>query len=299
MGVVQAQPRENSSRLSCFTDVFMTQATVAKPPIAWPTATFIIFVHLGALLAFLPGMFSWKAVLLALVLHWLTAGIGITLGWHRLVTHRSFQVPKWLEYFLVFCGTLSMQGGPIWWVGLHRHHHLYSDQPNDHHDSRKGFWWSHIEWLFREVPAEAEIPRFTKDIADDPVYQFLDKYFLPIQVVLAIVLYLWGGWPFVVWGIFVRLVTVYHTTWLVNSATHAFGYRTFETTDHSTNCWWVALLTFGEGWHNNHHAYQYSARHGLQWWELDLTWLTIRFLQLLGLATKVRLVDAAAASSED
>ncbi|MDR5639570.1 MULTISPECIES: fatty acid desaturase [unclassified Thermosynechococcus] len=277
----------------------MTQATVAKPPIAWPTATFIIFVHLGALLAFLPGMFSWKAVLLALVLHWLTAGIGITLGWHRLVTHRSFQVPKWLEYFLVFCGTLSMQGGPIWWVGLHRHHHLYSDQPNDHHDSRKGFWWSHIEWMFREVPAEAEIPRFTKDIADDPVYQFLDKYFLPIQVVLAIVLYLWGGWPFVVWGIFVRLVTVYHTTWLVNSATHAFGYRTFETTDHSTNCWWVALLTFGEGWHNNHHAYQYSARHGLQWWELDLTWLTIRLLQLLGLATKVRLVEAPAASSQE
>ncbi|WKT82317.1 fatty acid desaturase [Thermosynechococcus sp. PP45] len=277
----------------------MTQATVAKPPIAWPTATFIIFVHLGALLAFLPGMFSWKAVLLALVLHWLTAGIGITLGWHRLVTHRSFQVPKWLEYFLVFCGTLSMQGGPIWWAGLHRHHHLYSDQPNDHHDSRKGFWWSHIEWMFREVPAEAEIPRFTKDIADDPVYQFLDKYFLPIQVVLAIVLYLWGGWPFVVWGIFVRLVTVYHTTWLVNSATHAFGYRTFETTDHSTNCWWVALLTFGEGWHNNHHAYQYSARHGLQWWELDLTWLTIRLLQLLGLATKVRLVEAPAASSQE
>ncbi|AHB89548.1 delta-9 acyl-lipid desaturase DesC [Thermosynechococcus sp. NK55a] len=277
----------------------MTQATVAKPPIAWPTATFIIFVHLGALLAFLPSMFSWRAVLLALVLHWLTAGIGITLGWHRLVSHRSFQVPKWLEYFLVFCGTLSMQGGPIWWVGLHRHHHLYSDQPNDHHDSRKGFWWSHIEWMFREVPAEAEIPRFTKDIADDPVYQFLDKYFLPIQVVLAIVLYLWGGWPFVVWGIFVRLVTVYHTTWLVNSATHTFGYRTFETTDHSTNCWWVALLTFGEGWHNNHHAYQYSARHGLQWWELDLTWLTIRFLQLLGLATKVRLVEAPAVSSQD
>lgn len=277
----------------------MTQATVTKPPFAWPTALFIIFVHLGALLAFVPGTFSWSAVLLAAGLYWLTGGIGITLGWHRLVAHRSFQVPKWLEYFLVFCGTLSMQGGPIWWVGLHRHHHLYSDQPNDHHDSRKGFWWSHIEWMFREVPAEAEIPRFTKDIAGDPVYQFLDKYFLPIQVVLAVVLYLWGGWPFVVWGIFVRLVTVYHTTWLVNSAAHAFGYRTFETPDHSTNCWWVALLTFGEGWHNNHHAYPYSARHGLQWWELDPTWLTIRLLQLLGLASKVRLVEASNAPSQD
>lgn len=269
----------------------MTLATYVKPPISWPLVGFMIVLHLSLLLVFIPGMFSWTGVGLALVLHWVTAGLGITLGWHRLITHRSFQVPKWLEYVLVFLGTLSMQGGPIWWVGLHRHHHLYSDQDVDHHDSCKGFWWSHFEWMLRDVPAEAEIPKFTKDIADDPFYRFLDENFLMIQVAFAILLYFIGGWQFVIWGVLVRLVTVYHTTWLVNSATHKFGYRTFDSDDRSTNCWWVALLTFGEGWHNNHHAYQYSARHGMRWWEIDLTWMTIQLLQFLGLAKKVRLVE--------
>jgi sn-1 stearoyl-lipid 9-desaturase len=143
-----------------------------------------------------------------------------------------------------------------------------------------------------EIPAESDIPRFTKDISDDRFYQFLNKYFFPLQVGLGVVLYAIGGWPFVFWGVFARLVLVYHCTWLVNSATHKFGYRTFETTDNSTNCWWVALTTYGEGWHNNHHAYQYSARHGMQWWELDITWITIQLLQFLGLATKVKLVEA-------
>jgi stearoyl-CoA desaturase (delta-9 desaturase) len=185
-----------------------------------------------------------------------------------------------------------MQGGVIWWVGLHRHHHLYSDQNVDHHDSNKGFWWSHMGWMLHEVPAEKEVERFTKDIADDRFYQFLDKYFFPVQVAFAVLLYFLGGWPFVVWGVFVRLVVVYHCTWLVNSATHKFGYRTYEDSgDRSTNCWWAALLTYGEGWHNNHHAYQYSARHGMKWWEIDLTWMTIQLLQFLGLAKKVKLVE--------
>ncbi|MEM7771703.1 MAG: acyl-CoA desaturase [Cyanobacteria bacterium P01_E01_bin.6] len=248
-------------------------------------------LHVGALFAFLPSNFSWSAVGLMAVLYWMTAGLGITLGWHRLVSHRSFQVPKWLEYVLIFFGSLAMEGGVIWWVALHRHHHLYSDQDPDHHDSGKGFWWSHMEWMFYEVPAEKEVPRFSKDIANDPVYRFLSNYFFWIQVALAVTLYLIGGWSFVVWGIFVRLVLVYHSTWFVNSATHKFGYRCYESGDNSTNCWWVALLSFGEGWHNNHHAFQFSARHGLKWWEVDLTWLTIRFLEKIGLATNVKLPD--------
>jgi stearoyl-CoA desaturase (delta-9 desaturase) len=269
----------------------MTVATSKNLNFDWAVIVFMAIIHAGALLAFVPATFSWTAVGLAIFLHWVTGGLGITLGWHRLVTHRSFQTPQWLEYFFVFCGTLAMQGGPIWWVGLHRHHHFYSDQNVDHHDSNKGFWWSHMGWMFREVPAEVEVPRFTKDIANDPVYKFLDDYFLPIQLAFALVLYLLGGLPFVVWGIFVRLVVVFHCTWLVNSATHKFGYRTYEVDDRSTNCWWVAVLTYGEGWHNNHHAYQYSARHGMRWWEIDLTWMTIQFLQALGLATKVKLVE--------
>ncbi|MCY6492509.1 acyl-CoA desaturase [Leptolyngbya sp. GGD] len=269
----------------------MTIATSEKLKIDYLTTGFMVAIHIGALFAFLPGNFSWSAVGLAIFLHWLTGGLGITLGWHRLMSHRSFQVPKWLEYTLVFFGSLAMQGGPIWWIGLHRHHHLYSDQPNDHHDSTKGFWWSHMEWMLRDVPAENEIPKFTKDIADDKFYQFLENYFALLQVALGVLLYAIGGWSFVTWGIFVRLVLVYHCTWLVNSATHKFGYRTYDSGDQSTNCWWVALLVYGEGWHNNHHAFQYSARHGLKWWEIDITWMTIRLLEVLGLATKVKLAE--------
>jgi fatty-acid desaturase len=260
-----------------------------KLPLDWGVVIFMVVVHSAAIFAFLPSNFSWTAVGVALFLHWLTGGLGITLGWHRLVAHRSFQVPKWLEYLLVFFGALSCQGGPTWWVGLHRHHHKFSDTDPDHHDSTKGFWWSHMGWLLHEVPAEAEVKKFTQDIWDDPFYQFLDKNFLALQFALGGVLYAIGGWPFVFWGMFVRLVAVFHATWFVNSATHKFGYRSHESGDNSRNCWWVALMTYGEGWHNNHHAFQYSARHGLQWWEVDMTWMTIRFLEILGLAKNVKL----------
>jgi fatty-acid desaturase len=267
----------------------MTIAQATKPPLAWPIILFMGAIHVGALFAFVPGTFSWGAVGVALFLHWVTGGLGITLGWHRLVTHRSFQTPKWLEYFFVFCGSLACEGGVIEWVGLHRHHHVHSDEAVDHHNSNLGFWWSHMGWMLHKVPAKSEVERLTKDISDDPVYKFLDDYFLLVQFALGVVLYFLGGWPFVVWGIFVRLVLVYHCTWFVNSATHKFGYQSHESGDRSTNCWWVALLTYGEGWHNNHHAYQYSARHGLKWWEIDMTWMTIQLLQTLGLASKVKL----------
>lgn len=249
----------------------------------------MVLVHIGVLFAFLPSNFSWTAVAIALFLHWFTGCLGITLGWHRLIAHRSFKTPKWLEYFFVFCGSLACQHGPIEWIGLHRHHHTHSDQPSDHHNSRRGFWWSHMGWIFHEVPAEEDVPRLTQDIANDPVYLFFEYFFFPLQIALAALLYWLGGWPFVVWGIFVRLVAVYHCTWFVNSATHKFGYRTYDAGDDSTNCWWVALVTYGEGWHNNHHAFQYSARHGLQWWEIDVTWMIINTLQKLRLATGVKL----------
>ncbi|MBD1879235.1 MULTISPECIES: acyl-CoA desaturase [unclassified Coleofasciculus] len=257
----------------------------------WVIIIYMAALHIAALFALFPSNFSWAAVGVAVFFHWVTGGLGITLGFHRLVTHRSFQTPKWLEYFFVLCGTLSCQGGPINWIGIHRLHHLHSDENLDPHDSNKGFWWSHMGWMLYQNPADTDIPRVTKDISGDPVYQFLQNYFIPIQVVLGLILYALGGWPFVVWGIFVRIVAVFHCTWFVNSATHKFGYRTYESEDRSTNCWWVALLTYGEGWHNNHHAFQYSARHGLKWWEIDLTWMTIQFLQSLGLASKVKLVE--------
>jgi stearoyl-CoA desaturase (delta-9 desaturase) len=269
----------------------MTIATSTKPKINWVNTLFFIALHIGALLAFIPSNFSWTAVGVAFLLYWISGGLGVTLGFHRLITHRSFVTPKWLEYLLALCGTLACQGGPIEWVGTHRIHHLHSDTENDPHDSNKGFWWSHIGWLIFQSPSQSQIPRFTKDIGEDPVYQFLQKNFIFIQIALGAVLLFLGGWSFVVWGIFARIVWVYHCTWLVNSATHKFGYQSYESGDRSTNCWWVAVLVFGEGWHNNHHAYQYSARHGLEWWEIDMTWMTIQLLEVFGLATNIKLAE--------
>jgi len=266
----------------------MTVATEKKLPFDWITFTYILAIHLVALLAIFPSFFSWSAVGVALIMHWVTAGLGVTLGFHRLLSHRSLEVPKWLEYFLIFCGTLSAQGGVINWVGLHRIHHKYSDNEPDPHNSNEGFWWSHLGWMIHHIPADEEVSKYTQDINADPVYQFFSNYFILFQVAFGLLLFAIGGWSFVIWGIFVRLVAVFHCTWFVNSATHKFGYRTFDSNDQSRNCWWVALVTYGEGWHNNHHAYQYSARHGLQWWELDMTWMMIRFLEIVGLAKNVK-----------
>ncbi|USR89411.1 fatty acid desaturase [Phormidium yuhuli AB48] len=273
----------------------MTVATPQKLSLNWFAVIWIATIHLLACLAFLPSTFTWAGVGVALFLHWVTGALGVTMGWHRLISHRSFEVPKWLEYFLMFCGTLSCQAGPVDWVGMHRIHHKYSDTPADPHDSNKGFWWSHVGWMFFEIPAKEEASKMVKDIGDDPVYKFCQNFFIPIQFVLGFILYFLGdyfvgnGISFVVWGVFVRMAVMFHCTWFVNSATHKFGYRTYESGDDSRNCWWVALVTYGEGWHNNHHAFQYSARHGLKWWEIDVTWMMISALKAVGLAKKVKM----------
>lgn len=276
----------------------MTNIGLGVPHPRWNVIIPTVFLHFGALLALVPSNFSWKAVCIALLLHWLTIGLGISLGFHRLATHRSFKVPKWLEYFFIFWGTLAGQGGVKGWVGYHRMHHLYADRPGDPHDSTQGFWWSHISWLMHEVPMRSELRRFTQDITDDPFYEFCHQYYIALQVVLALVLYALGGMPFVVWGIFIRLFVGFHSTCFVNSACHKFGYRNSEVGDRSTNCWWVAFLTFGEGWHNNHHACQSSAQFGWHWWEIDLIWLIIWLLEKLNLATNVKPLHPASSSKD-
>jgi sn-1 stearoyl-lipid 9-desaturase len=255
------------------------------------------FIHLAACAAFFPVFFSWSGVLLAFIFYYLTAAIGITLGYHRMLTHRSFRVPRPLEYVITTIGTLALQGGPIDWVSTHRTHHAFSDTERDPHNASRGFWWSHVAWLYRPNPArlshEDEL-RYASDIAAVPYYRFLETTSIAWQVALGLVLLAFGGWSWVVWGVFVRLVVTYHVTWFVNSAAHLSGYRSFRTAgqDHSTNNWWVAILAWGEGWHNNHHAFPFSARHGLRWWEFDMTWLTIRTLELLGIARGVKIPNA-------
>ncbi len=272
----------------------MTATAAAKPKMKSNTGTigYFILLHAGALLALFPFAFSWSAVALMFFLHWLTASLGICLGYHRYLTHRGMDLPKWLARTLVFFGALACENGPIKWVAQHRMHHAGSDTDKDPHNAKNSLWWAHIGWMLYEHPEfdnKENIRNYSKDIANDPFYLFLDNHFIKIQFALGFLLFAIGGWPFVIWGIFLRLVLVYHSTWFVNSAAHAWGYKTFALeNDLSTNCWWVGLIAYGEGWHNNHHAYPKSARHGLRPWEIDMTWMAIWVLKTLGLATNIK-----------
>jgi sn-1 stearoyl-lipid 9-desaturase len=261
-----------------------------KPGLDWLNVVFISAVHAAAFLA-LAVPFYWSTLWMALALWWITGSLGIGLGFHRLLTHQGFRSRRWLQRMLAICGTLAVQGGPIDWVAGHRMHHAHSDRDLDPHNSRRGFWWAHVGWIFYRDPKLGKFEnysRYAKDLCADPFLVFLDRWYFLVQLALGFLLFAWGGWSLVVWGIFVRLVFGWHCTWLVNSAAHKFGYQSYESRDESRNCWWVALLTFGEGWHNNHHAFPRSARHGLRWWEFDTNYIIIRVLNSLRLVWDVR-----------
>jgi stearoyl-CoA desaturase (delta-9 desaturase) len=256
------------------------------------TTLVIVFLHIGAIAAFF--CFSWTRLAAALVLYYMATGLGISMGYHRLHTHRSYKVPRWMEYFFAVCGALTLEGGPIFWVATHRLHHQFSDQPGDPHSPRDGAFWSHVGWiLFGETNHNNTrvMSKYAPDLAKDRFYVWLNNYhWLPI-VILTGILYAIGGLPLVLWGNFLRIVFGLHATWAVNSATHMWGARRFATRDDSRNTWWVALISFGEGWHNNHHAHPTSARHGLAWYEFDPSWLLIKVLTKLGLAKSVHVAS--------
>ncbi|MGK7938248.1 MAG: acyl-CoA desaturase [Xenococcaceae cyanobacterium] len=274
----------------------MTQTIVApegkqKLALSWISVAFFAAFHILALLA--PWFFSWSALGVMVFLHWLTGSIGICLGYHRLLTHRSLQVPQWLEYVLATIGSLAMEGGPIFWVAGHRLHHAHTeDIEKDPYSAKKGFWWSHILWLLYPQKQFFEYESYRKyapDLDRHAYYRWLDKKssFLFLQVILSLFLYALGGWSFVIYGTFLRAVLLWHSTWLINSASHIRGYRTFPADDNARNLWWAAILAYGEGWHNNHHAHPRVAKAGYKWWEIDMTWWAIQVLQVLGLAKKV------------
>ncbi len=267
--------------------------------INWTNIIAFGLFHFGAVAALF--MFSWQAFAVALFLYWMCTGLGISMGYHRLHTHRSYQVPLALEYFLAVCGTLTLEGGPIFWVATHRLHHQKSDQPGDPHSPRDGGWWAHMGWLLVGETKHNNTPLMSKyapDLAKDRFYVWLNNYHWVPMIVLGILLFAIGGVPFVLWGICLRVVVGLHSTWLVNSATHMWGSRRFATRDDSRNNWLIALITSGEGWHNNHHAHPTSARHGLAWYELDLSWIQIKILELFGIAKSVRVAKINTAMAE-
>ncbi|HKV25754.1 MAG TPA: fatty acid desaturase [Candidatus Acidoferrum sp.] len=246
-------------------------------------------LHIGAIAALF--FFTWKGLALAVVLWWMSGSLGIGMGYHRLLTHRGYKTPKWVEYFLTFCGTLALEGGPIAWVATHRVHHQNTDKEGDPHSPRDGGFWAHMGWILtgQAMHSNAKgLLAYVPDLRKDKFHALMTKFHWVPLVLLGVGLFLAGGWPLLLWGVFLRTVVGLHATWLVNSATHMWGSRRFLTDDTSKNSFWVALLTFGEGWHNNHHAVPQSARHGLTWYEIDLNWYGIWALQALGLAHDVK-----------
>jgi fatty-acid desaturase len=258
-----------------------------KPRLDWTYVAFITLFHAGALAA--PFFFSWGNLALCAVFY-VISGLGITFGYHRMMTHKSFQSPKWFERIWATAGSLALEGGPISWVSTHRLHHKESDQPHDPHNINLGFWHAHMGWIFRRDFAYEEAVKriYAPDLMRDRYYRFLDKVpCLPITI-QGVALFLAGGWGAFLWGFCLRVVLMFHATWLVNSAAHLWGYRHWPE-EQATNNWWVALVSFGEGWHNAHHAHPTSARHGLRTWEIDPTWILIWVSSKLGLAKKIRL----------
>src|SRR6476659_1531630 len=257
--------------------------------INWVTAGFMLAFHLGAVAAIF--FFTWKALFVSMFLWWVSGSLGIGMGYHRLLTHRGYTTPKWVEYFLTTCGTLALEGGPVFWVAAHRINHQDSDREVDPHSLREGTYWAHMGVIFtgKAMHHDTEVlRRYVPDLSKDRFHVALTSWHWMTQVVVGLALLAYGGWTYVLWGVFFRTVFGLHATWLVNSATHLWGSRRFRTRDDSTNNWWVAMLSFGEGWHNNHHAHPTSARHGLAWYELDVNWINIKTLEMLGLVWDIK-----------
>jgi fatty-acid desaturase len=256
--------------------------------IQWTTITAVVIFHVFAVAALFT--FSWSNLLAAFICWWVAGSWGIGMGYHRLLTHRGFKAPKFVEYFLTFCGTLGLQSGAINWVATHRLHHAFTETDSDPHSPRNGTFWAHIGWIMKgtaQNQTEETQWRYAPDLMKDKVHVFMSNYYWVTPIIAAVILFAVGGFSMVLWGIFLRTVLGWHFTWLVNSATHMWGTRRFETRDDSRNNGLIAAVTFGEGWHNNHHAHQRSAKHGLTWYEFDVNWVQIKLMEKFGLVSNV------------
>jgi stearoyl-CoA desaturase (delta-9 desaturase) len=270
--------------------------------------TMVVF-HLVATLACIPWLFSWSGAAWTLVGYYLFGVIGINIGYHRLLTHRGFACPRWLEHTLAILGFCCRQGAPMMWVAIHRQHHQHSDEAGDPHCPRESLFWGHMGWFLINDPKvfNADLyDRYARDLFRDRFYKWLERPRVRRNIFwseTAAYLVLGGlvgllstfsligtlqlALSWLIWGVFLRTVVVFHSTWLVNSITHRWGYRSFDTLDDSRNNWWVAIVSNGEGWHNNHHAEPRCAAHGRRWYELDMSYVIIRALECVGLVTNV------------
>jgi len=247
-----------------------------------------VLVHLVALVGVFMVPFAWKWVGFAVALYYLRM-FGVTAGFHRYFSHRTFKTSRIVQFMLAFLAQSSVQKGALWWAANHRHHHKFSDLPEDLHSPiQSGFVWSHIGWILttENDPTRWEL---IKDFGKYPELVWLNKYHHVPTVVFAVATYLLGGMPGLIWGFFVSTVLLWHGTFTINSLSHVYGTQRYETGDTSRNNFWLALLTMGEGWHNNHHTYMSSTNQGFFWWEIDMSYYLLKALSKVGLVWDLRL----------
>jgi stearoyl-CoA desaturase (delta-9 desaturase) len=269
----------------------MTDAPFDADPkldrIAWKASVPFFLMHALVGLAFVTG-FKWEWALLALISYYVRM-FGVTAGYHRYFGHRAFKTGRVFQFFLAFLAETSVQKGALWWAAHHRHHHRFSDQPEDIHSPvRRGFWWSHVGWILARR-YDATNYSAIKDFARFPELVWLNEYWVVPPAVMTAVLFALGGLPWVVWGMIIPTVFLWHGTFTINSLTHVFGRRRYLTTDTSRNNFLLALITCGEGWHNNHHYHQNTANQGLFWWEIDPTFYALKVLSWFGVVRELRL----------
>ena len=258
--------------------------------VSWRSLPFFA-VHAIAIAGVVALGWSWKGVALAVALYYVRM-FGVTGGYHRYFSHKTYKTSRAFQFILALLATSTSQKGVIWWAAHHRLHHRKSDLTGDVHSAKiDGFWWSHVGWILSDKYEDTDEHQ-VKDLLKYPELRWLDKYFLVPPTVLGVVLFLIGGWWALVWGLFVSTSLLWHGTFTINSLTHMIGNRRYKTTDNSKNHWLLALVTMGEGWHNNHHYYPRSTRQGFFWWEVDATYYVIRLLQALHIVWDVQEVPA-------
>ena len=255
--------------------------------IDWIRSIPFLSVHLVALAAVVLGTFSWSLLALAVASYYLRM-FGISAGFHRYFSHRSYRTGRAFQFLLALLGATATQKGVLWWAGHHRDHHRFSDQPEDIHSPvQRGFWWSHVGWIMSRRYEETKVDR-VKDFVRYPELRWLDRFHVVPAVAYAALLWAIGGVPVLLWGYFVSTVMLWHGTFLVNSLAHVVGRQRYRTSDESRNNLLIALVTMGEGWHNNHHHYQSAANQGWFWWEIDVSYYVLRALAAVGVVSDLR-----------
>lgn len=253
-----------------------------KRAFGWLVSLPFYAVHVIAVVGVALVGFSWKGLALAVALYYVRM-FGVTGGYHRYFSHRTYRTSRAFQLFLAVLAQSSVQKGALWWAAHHRDHHKHSDTPKDPHSYRDyGFWYSHVGWILSSETEETDYARIS-DMARYPELRWLNKWHVVPGVALAIGLWLVGSWDALVWGFFVSTTLLWHGTFTINSLSHMWGKRRYTTTDDSRNNPVLAIVTMGEGWHNNHHYYPRSVRQGFQWWQVDMTYYILRAFAAVGL----------------